>query len=185
MKPMTKDRNAAGVPAKWARHYQKLLDLRESLVADHAEQVSDATEPLEWGGNDNVDRATDEFDHDLTLGILSHEENNLFEVEAAIQRILDGTYAICEKTGEPIPEARLNVVPWTRYTRDALESIERENTDTRPRVGDIATFDGTPPGELPEDPESLIDEEPGGRGAIRSFPGDLGHRSRQNPTPET
>ena len=148
MKPLVQDRSAAAVPAKWRRHYQKLLTLRETLLSDHAQQVSEAVEPLDSGGVDNADRATDEFDHDLTFGILSHEENNLFEVEDAIRRILNGTYGICQKTGEPIPETRLRVVPWTRYTREALESLEREHADTRPQIGDLSPLQ-----DWPQEPE--------------------------------
>lgn len=118
------------IPSKWSRYYRKLQSLRASLVAERAEQVAEVAVPLELHSVDDGDRATDEFDHELALGILANEENALFEVEAAIQRILDGTYGICEVTGKVIPEARLRVVPWTRYTKEALDRIEQKQAET-------------------------------------------------------
>ena len=130
MKTSTPDPSALHVPAKWGRYYRKLQALRASLVEERAEQLAEVAEPFVLHSVDDADRATDEFDHELALGILSNEENALFEVEAAIQRILDGTYGICEVTGKVIPEARLRVVPWTRYTKDALDRIESQKAET-------------------------------------------------------
>ncbi len=61
----------------------------------------------------------------MSLGILAQEPDALSEVDAAIARILDGSYGVCQKTGSPIPESRLRVVPWTRFTKEALEDTER------------------------------------------------------------
>lgn len=148
-------------------------------MADRAEQSAEVVEPLERHSMDDADSATDEFDHNLALGILSHEENRLFEVDAASQRILDGTYGICEATGKSIPEARLRVVPWTRYTKEALERIERERPGDRPRLADVTSLQGPAPGGLPEapEPEDLISSETARRvqrEKIRDFSGDAG-----------
>lgn len=146
MKTKIPDPAAARVPPKWQLHYQRLQSLREVLMADRASQVSEITEPLVPHGMDDADSATDEFDHNLALGILSYEENTLFEVDSAIQRILDGTYGICEATGKPIPEARLKIVPWTRYTKEALERIEKRRTDARPRPAAASPIHAPAPG---------------------------------------
>ncbi len=130
MKTVTSDPSSLHIPSKWSRYYRKLQTLRASLVADRAEQVAEVVEPLEFRSVDDADRAVDEFDHEFALGILSSEENALFEVEAAIQRILDGTYGICEATGKAIPAARLRAVPWTRYTKEALDRIESQQAET-------------------------------------------------------
>lgn len=50
-------------------------------------------------------------------------EDQLQEIEDALQRIEDGTYGISEKSGEPIPEERLEVMPTARL----LVSEEEEN----------------------------------------------------------
>jgi DnaK suppressor protein len=46
-------------------------------------------------------------DRDLVLGLASFEQEGLYEVDAALKRIEDGSYGFCELTGKPIPRARL------------------------------------------------------------------------------
>lgn len=117
------------VPQHWAWHYQRLQSFRDHLLDTHAIQIAEVSGPLEANSMDTADTATEEFDHDLALGLLSQERNALDEVEAAIRRILDGSYGICEETGRPIPAARLRAVPWTRFTREVEERLEQEGSN--------------------------------------------------------
>lgn len=85
------------------------------------DEVSGVEEPFSV---DPADSAVDETDHHAALGILARDQDMLFEVNAAIRRILEGTYGICEDSGQPIPPDRLRAVPWTRYTREVEERLE-------------------------------------------------------------
>jgi RNA polymerase-binding transcription factor DksA len=183
---------ALHVPSKWRWHYEKLQAMRESLLADHATLAAESSEPMEPPGIDNADGATDEFDHNLALGILAHEEDALFEVDAAIQRILDGSYGICEITGKPIPDVRLRVVPWTRYTKEALERLERLRLVERPHLSSVASLQGAAPGGLAEAPEPEADEPISREAArhrradgIRDLAGDAGLTITSDLTPES
>ena len=51
----------------------------------------------------------------------------------ALRRIRDGVYGICESTGQPIPNDRLDAVPWTRFARDEEAKLEREQEIRKPR----------------------------------------------------
>jgi RNA polymerase-binding protein DksA len=115
------------VPRQWVWYYQRLQAFRDHLLESRSVQIADVSGPLEAQSTDTADSATDEFDHDLALGILSREQDALYEVEAAIRRILDGSYGICEETGKPIPVNRLRAVPWTRFTREVEERLEQED----------------------------------------------------------
>ena len=134
MKSGNPDPSVLFVPPKWYRQYRNLQSLRGSLLQDHSERMSRIFVTLEPAGSDSADSAEEEIRHVMALGILTHEHDALFEVDSAIERILDGTYGICEMTGKPIPEARLRVVPWTRYTKEALEKIERTGMTVRPAL---------------------------------------------------
>jgi RNA polymerase-binding transcription factor DksA len=68
-----------------------------------------------------ADSGSDTFEREKDLGILDDLEAELAEIEAAIERIEDGTYGIDEVTGKPIDPARLDAVP-----------IARTNVDTAP-----------------------------------------------------
>jgi RNA polymerase-binding transcription factor DksA len=70
-----------------------------------------------------ADSATDTFEREKDLGILDDLEVELAEIEAAIERIDNGTYGIDEVTGQPIDPARLEAVP-----------VARTNVDTDPNA---------------------------------------------------
>jgi RNA polymerase-binding protein DksA len=111
---------------EWAWHYRTLQSLRERLVSGREIHREEASEPLTLDTNDMADCATDESDHDLAFSLLSQEESALQQVDAALRRIEQGTYGICEESGKPIPEERLRAVPWARYTKEVQERLERE-----------------------------------------------------------
>ena len=82
-----------------------------------------------------ADAATDTFNRDFNLGVLSSEQDALYEIDEAINRICNGTYGICELTGKKIEKARLEAIPWTRFTAAAERQLEKEGTVKRTRIG--------------------------------------------------
>jgi RNA polymerase-binding protein DksA len=111
---------------KWDWHYRTLQALRERLVSGRESHREEASEPLVLDTNDMADSATDESDHDLAYSLLSQEESALQEVDAALRRMEQGTYGICEESGKPIPAERLRAVPWARYTKEVQERLEKD-----------------------------------------------------------
>jgi RNA polymerase-binding transcription factor DksA len=61
-----------------------------------------------------ADSASETFEHEKDLGILEELENELAELQAALERIDNGTYGIDEVTGEPIDPERLEAFPAAR-----------------------------------------------------------------------
>src|SRR4029453_15580093 len=109
------------IDAKWARNYRLLLRLRERLLRESIERREQDTQAIEPHGMDLANSSIDEFDHDFVQGRLFTIRDALFEVDEAIERILDGSSGKCEERGRMISEARLKAVPWTRFERDAEE----------------------------------------------------------------
>jgi DnaK suppressor protein len=72
-----------------------------------------------------MDAATEEQLRGMELELDNRERQQLREIDAALQRIEDGSYGVCEATGEPIPFKRLEAVPTARFTVQARESLER------------------------------------------------------------
>jgi RNA polymerase-binding transcription factor DksA len=95
------------VPAKWAEYHQRLLRLREHLARERQNLKRDAAEDSPQFSLHMADAATDSFDRDFALGMLSNEQDALYQVEQALDRIRNGTYGKCEVTGKPIPRQRL------------------------------------------------------------------------------
>lgn len=75
---------------------------------------------------EEVDHAQTYLNQNVSFGLRERELFRLREIEAALARIEDGTYGICEETDEPIGQKRLEKMPWTRLSIDAAENEERE-----------------------------------------------------------
>jgi RNA polymerase-binding transcription factor DksA len=69
-----------------------------------------------------ADQASETFEREKDLSILERLESELAEIEAALQRIDDGTYGLDENTGEPIVPERLDAVPTARTNIDSQSS---------------------------------------------------------------
>lgn len=116
---------ATPIPRRWQWHYRTLQSLQSRLLGDRTDLLRDAQQPLESHSMDEADSATDEFDHDLAWTLLSADDSALIEIQDAMARIRDGTYGICQQSGQAIAEERLRAVPWTRFTREIEELMEK------------------------------------------------------------
>ena len=88
-----------------------------------------------------ADSGTDNFDRDFALSLLSSDQDAIYEIEEALKRIEKNTYGVCELTGKPIPKARLEAIPWTRFTVQAQAQLEREGALRQRRLGALGTVD--------------------------------------------
>ncbi|HEY0943946.1 MAG TPA: TraR/DksA C4-type zinc finger protein [Opitutaceae bacterium] len=131
------------IPEKFRRYYRLLLELRNHVTGQldaHTEETlkrssKDDAGDLSAYGQHMADAGTDTFDRDFALSLVSSEQEALSEIEAAIQRIKNGTYGICEVTQKPIAKERLLAVPFTRYSAEAQKEIERNRHRTRTQAG--------------------------------------------------
>jgi RNA polymerase-binding transcription factor DksA len=131
------------VPEKYKRYHKLLIDLRTRLtegIERHSEETlkrsaKDDAGDLSSYGQHMADAGTDTFDRDFALSLVSNEQEALSEIEAAIKRIRDGTYGICEITAKPISKERLLAVPFTRYSAEAQKQIERNRHHSRTQAG--------------------------------------------------
>jgi DnaK suppressor protein len=72
------------------------------------------------GGIDNHlgDTASATFDRGLDQGLEEGAQQTLQEIDAALVRIEDGTYGMCQLCGKPIGAGRLRALPWARLCID-------------------------------------------------------------------
>lgn len=61
---------------------------------------------------DDAELGAENFDQQLTLSLLGNEKNALAQIQAAIERIAEGSYGRCEECGVKIPQARLEAIPY-------------------------------------------------------------------------
>lgn len=108
----------------------RLEELRAELVRmvegleedqqDRAESEGDMTE------NDSGDMSQSLFTREMDATVEQTMEKRRESVDRALQKIEEGTYGICDATGEPIPRGRLEAMPEAIYTVEAQQRRERE-----------------------------------------------------------
>lgn len=144
-KPEVKKRDEKDVPADLKKFYDLLIQLRDHVkhgLTAHAEETlkrssKDDAGDLSGYSQHMADAGTDTFDRDFALSMVSSEQDALQEIEAAIDRIFDGTYGICEMTGKRIRDERLMAVPFTRYSMKTQEQIEKNTYRGRSQQGGV------------------------------------------------
>jgi RNA polymerase-binding transcription factor DksA len=138
-------------PRQLLQQQARLLRVRAVLLQRIKRLTEDASEETPGYSIHMADAGTDSFDRDLTLGLATFEQEALYEVDAALQRINDGTYGVCELTGRPIPWKRLEAIPWTRFSFEA--EVQLETLFSHPHIGSLRTVqpEGEEPFEAPFD----------------------------------
>jgi RNA polymerase-binding transcription factor DksA len=115
---------------------KRLLRIRASVLHQIKRLAEEACEDTPGYSVHMADAATDSFDRDLALGLASFEQDLLYEVDAALKRLDDGAYGICELTGKPIPWNRLRAIPWARFSVAAETNLEG---NAHPHIGTLRT----------------------------------------------
>lgn len=129
-KPLPKNKLKTPFSRKELEHYLKLLlEKRSEIIGDMSSMSTEAlrlnesnlsTMPLHM-----ADIGSDNYEQELTLGLVESERKLLQEIDEALERIVSRTYGVCHATGKPIPQARLEIKPWAKYTVEAAREIER------------------------------------------------------------
>lgn len=143
---------------EWERYRTILLDLRDQLVRQMNGLAKESAEQLPGYSMHMADSGTDNFDRDFALSLLSSDQDAIYEIDEALKRIERGSYGTCELTGKPIPKARLDAIPWARFTVEAQAQLEREGALRHRRLGSLGTLDAGAPAEIEEDDE--VEEKP-------------------------
>jgi DnaK suppressor protein len=112
------------------RQRQRLEELRAELVRMveglEEDQRFRAEEEEDFTEHDAGDRSQSLFTREMDATVEQTMQKRLQSVDRALQKVEEGTYGICDDTGEPIPRGRLEAVPEAIYTVEAQERRERE-----------------------------------------------------------
>jgi RNA polymerase-binding transcription factor DksA len=154
-----KDFSLGKVKPEWQKYYTILLDLRERLLNQMNGLAKDSAEEMQGYSLHMADSGTDNFDRDFALSLLSSDQDAVYEIEEALKRIERHTYGTCELTGKPIPKARLDAIPWTRFTVEAQAQLERDGALRHRRLGALGTVDSVGAVEV-EETEGEEEEKP-------------------------
>ncbi len=140
---------------------EKLLQLRDAMVDSMAGVAQDTLRARAEGseasafGMHQADAGSDAYDRDFALSLLSQEQDALYEIDEALKRIDLGTYGKCEMSGKPIMHARLEAIPFARYTVECQSQLEKQSKASRVRQSVTSLF-----GLTDEEARDSDEEEP-------------------------
>ncbi len=146
------------VKPEWQKFYTNLVELRDRLRLQMSGLAKDSAVQMDNYSLHMADSGTDNFDRDFALSLLSSDQDAIYEIEEALKRIERGSYGVCELSGKPIPKARLEAIPWTRFTVEAQAQLEKEGALRQRRLGSLGSVDSAQGAEPEEDDDS--DEKP-------------------------
>ncbi|MEI8350512.1 MAG: TraR/DksA C4-type zinc finger protein [Candidatus Omnitrophota bacterium] len=113
---------------------EKLLNLKEEII-NKIKEISedtlmktqkDLSGDMSGYGLHIADVASDNYERDFSLGLVSDERKVLLEVEEALKRVESKAYGVCEKCEKTIAGIRLKAIPYTRYCKKCQEKAEKE-----------------------------------------------------------
>jgi RNA polymerase-binding transcription factor DksA len=131
----------AKIKGEWQKYYQNLLELHARLRDQMSGLAKESQSEMESYSLHMGDSGTDNFDRDFALSLLSSDQDALYEIEEALKRIEKSTYGVCELTGKPIPRARLDAIPWARFTVEAQTQLEKEGALKQRRLGQLGSVE--------------------------------------------
>ncbi len=148
------------IKGEWQGFYDNLIELREQLLNQMNGLAKESAQEMAGYSLHMADSGTDNFDRDFALSLLSADQDSVYEIEEALKRIEKKTYGVCELTGKTIPKARLEAIPWTRFTVEAQAQLERDGALRQRRLGTLGTVDNAGITEVETDEDEQPEEKP-------------------------
>lgn len=101
----------------------KLIETRKDIL-NRVRAAREEFEAVEKTGGDEADQTMQILAEQDFLASQQRLNELLMEIDFALARIENGSYGVCEETEEPIEEARLRAIPWTRLSIEGAEIRE-------------------------------------------------------------
>ena len=109
---------------------KKLEKYRQMLLKERASLLQELAHGREYfvynEQGDIVDVAETQISNALLNTLSDLDQEKLKDIDLALDKIEKGSYGICEGTRKKIPAARLNHIPWARYSIEYAQQMERE-----------------------------------------------------------
>ena len=103
---------------------QKLVTWKKDLLKESSQTLNNLQNENE-AKPDITDRASEEIDRSFELRTRDRERKLINKIDAALQRIEDGSYGYCDETGDPISIKRLEARPVATLSLEAQEMHEK------------------------------------------------------------
>jgi DnaK suppressor protein len=123
---MSSSAKAVKVTKKESEKYRRALVEKKDAISREMLKNKDAGEEnAEENTQDIADKASSSYTKEFLFSLSDGERLLLQLIDQALVRIEEGTYGLCTHCGNPLPEKRLDAVPWTPYCVDCMELSEK------------------------------------------------------------
>ena len=113
---------------------EKLLNLKDDFLKQMKEisedtlmkTQKDMSGDISGYGLHIADVASDNYERDFKLGLVSNERKIVMDIDEALKRIDENTYGVCHECAKPVAKSRLKAIPYAKYCKKCQEKIESE-----------------------------------------------------------
>ena len=104
---------------------QRVVDAIDNIHAENPGSLGDETDEPTYQDNHLGDIATATFDREMASTLEDNSTHVLEAIDAALVRIDDGTFGLCERCGKPMDPERLEALPWATLCIEDKRKQER------------------------------------------------------------
>ena len=105
---------------------QKLANWKNEIIKSNSQALYSSDLDDNASSPNIVDQASSYTEKNVEMRTVNRQIKLISKIDAALQRIKDGTYGFCKETGEPIGLKRLIARPIATLSIAAQEKHERE-----------------------------------------------------------
>ena len=117
------------------KQFRQLLITERAKLAEEIKSIARdvSTSPREASGDLSAytvhlaDMAADTYDRELSMNIVSSEQEILYQIDDALKRLDDGSYGTCLQCSQPITMSRLKAVPYASLCISCQRVKEQKN----------------------------------------------------------
>lgn len=117
------------------KRFRQLLLTERAKLADEIKSIAEeaSKSPREASGDLSAytvhmaDMAADTYERELSMNIVSNEQEMLYQIDDALKRIDEGAYGVCQQCGQPIAMSRLKAVPSALLCIGCQRAKEQKN----------------------------------------------------------
>ena len=117
------------------KHFRQLLITERAKLAAEIKNIAHdaSTSPREASGDLSAytvhmaDMAADTYERELSMNIVSSEQEILYQIDDALKRLDDGSFGVCQQCSQPIAMSRLKAVPYASLCIECQRSKEQKN----------------------------------------------------------
>lgn len=117
------------------KQFRQLLITERAKLAGEIKNIAQETSksPREASGDLSAytvhmaDMAADTYERELSMNIVSSEQQILYQIDDALKRLDDGSYGVCQQCNQPITMSRLKAVPYASHCIECQRAKEQKN----------------------------------------------------------